>query len=418
MAQGIALAARLVYGFLCVRLLPVPEYAKFAVVFGFLGTLAVLMDFAFSGTLMPLVGERVDDRQLIADYVASLRQLAHWVYMVLAPAAVILYPLLVHKQQWSWRVVTAMVAILLFAAWCDRMSGTYGAVLILCRDRRVWYRAQMIAGLGALALLCVLWAVHGINAFSAILISVAGNVYVCLCYYFRVQHLLGVTGHASREKRNAIVHLGLPNLPNIVFYAFQGQISLLLITIFGHTAAVASVGALSRLGQLFILFSYMTPLLIEPYFARLPRSKLGRNYLGVLAVEGVFCLLVAGLAGYFPQIFLWILGHKYSGLRHEVLLMIAGSCIAYFNSIVWVIHCSRKFVYWWNGALTIILTLAVQALLIRTMDLSTVRAVLILNLATVGVSLLVNLITGIYGFVCGPRKSADFTPVLTESDYA
>jgi hypothetical protein len=35
-SQGIAVAARLFYGFLCVRLLPIPEYAKFAVVFGFL----------------------------------------------------------------------------------------------------------------------------------------------------------------------------------------------------------------------------------------------------------------------------------------------------------------------------------------------------------------------------------------------
>src|SRR5208283_2436904 len=88
-SQGIALAARLFYGFLCLRLLPIPEYAKFAVIFGFLGTLAVLMDIAFSSTLLPLVGERIDDRKLIADYVASLRQLARRLYLVVAPAAVI-----------------------------------------------------------------------------------------------------------------------------------------------------------------------------------------------------------------------------------------------------------------------------------------------------------------------------------------
>jgi O-antigen/teichoic acid export membrane protein len=137
--QGVALAARLLYGFLCVRLLPITEYAKFAVVFGFLGTLAVLMDIAFSTTLLPLVGERTDDRQLIADYVASIRQLAHRVYRVMAPIAVVCYPLLVSRQHWSWPTVAAMVAILLAAAWIDRVSGTYGAVLIVRRDRRYWY---------------------------------------------------------------------------------------------------------------------------------------------------------------------------------------------------------------------------------------------------------------------------------------
>ena len=33
-SQGITTAGNLVYGFLCVRLLPIPAYAEFAVVFG------------------------------------------------------------------------------------------------------------------------------------------------------------------------------------------------------------------------------------------------------------------------------------------------------------------------------------------------------------------------------------------------
>jgi hypothetical protein len=38
-SQGIAMGARLFDGFLCVWLLPVAEYAKFAVVYGFMCTL-------------------------------------------------------------------------------------------------------------------------------------------------------------------------------------------------------------------------------------------------------------------------------------------------------------------------------------------------------------------------------------------
>ena len=33
--QGIAVGGNLLYGLLCVRMLPVPEYAKFAVLFGY-----------------------------------------------------------------------------------------------------------------------------------------------------------------------------------------------------------------------------------------------------------------------------------------------------------------------------------------------------------------------------------------------
>jgi O-antigen/teichoic acid export membrane protein len=403
-AQGITMAGNLLYGLLCVRLLSLADYAKFAVVFGFLGTLTMLMDINFSGTLIPLIGERIDDRQLIADYVASLRQLARQLYWLIAPLAVLTYPLLVHKQQWSWQVVAAMIAILLFAAWFARLSGAYGAVLIVRRDRGYWYRSQMISSLGTLALLLVLWFAHWLNAFSAILLNVAGILFVSQSYYLRAGKLLGVTGHPSKEKRAAIVHLALPNMPNGIFFALQGQISLFLITLFGHTAAVASVGALGRLAQIFALFGQMNPLLLEPYFAKLPQSRVKANYVGVLALEGILCLVITGLARYFPLVFLWVLGPKYAGLHLEVLLIVATSSIGYLCGVLWVIHSSRRYVYWWNGMMTITLTLIVQVIFIWKVDLSTVRAVLALNLAMAVVSLLVNVLTGIYGFMRGPRK--------------
>jgi O-antigen/teichoic acid export membrane protein len=403
-AQGITLAGNLLYGFLCVRLLPIPEYAKFAVVFGFLGTLTLLMDINFSGALIPLVGERVNDLQLIADYVASLRQLAHRLYMVVAPAAILAYPFLVRRQNWSWQIITAMIAILLVAAWCARISGAYGAVLIVRRDHRVWYRAQMISSLGTLALLGIFWAAHWINAFSAILINVAGIIFVCISYFFRARHLLGVVGRPSKEKRKAIVHLAMPNMSNAIFYAFQGQISLLLITFFGHSTAVASVGALGRLSQGFSLFSQMNPLLLEPYFAKLPKTRLKANYLGVIAAETVLCIFITALSWLFPQVFLWILGPKYSGLHVEVLLTIAARSLGYLCGVLWVIHSARRFVYWWNGMMTIAVTLLVQIVFIWKVDLSTVRAVLTLGLATSAAVLLVNVLTGIYGFSRGPRN--------------
>ena len=417
-SQGITMAGNLFYGFLCVRLLPISEYAKFAVVFSVLGTVTVLMDISFSSTLLPLIGERIDDRSLIADYVASVRQLAHWLYLVMAPATVIVYPLLVRKQHWSWQVVTAMAVILLVASWCARVGGAYGAVLIVRRDRGAWYRAQMVSSLGTLGLLGIVWAAHFLNAFSAILINVAGIIYVAVAYYFRARRLLGTVGQPSREKRKAIIHLALPNMPGVIFYAFQGQVALLLITWFGHTTAVASVGALSRLGQIFALFSQMTPLLIEPYFAKLPADNLKRNYLAIIAVEGTFCFFVSGAAYIFPQLFLWVLGRDYSGLKFEVLLMIASSAISYFCSVLWVIHGARRFVYWWNSITTIVLTLAVQVFFIVKVDLSTVRAVLTMNLWTAYVGLLVTVSTGIYGFVQGPRRAEETNMIKTGTNYA
>jgi O-antigen/teichoic acid export membrane protein len=404
-AQGITMAGNLFYGLLCVWLLPIADYAKFAVVFGVLGTLSVLMDLNFSGTLIPLIGERVDDRQLIADYVATLRQLARWLYLLLAPLIVVVYPLLVRRQQWSWRVVTGMVAILLVGAWSARLSGAYGAVLIVRRDLRFWYRGQMISSLGTLVLLGIFWAAHWLNAFSAILINVAGIIFVSQSYYLRAGQLLGVTGYPSKQKRREIVHLALPNMPNAAFYALHGQVSLLLITFFGRTAAVASVGALGRLAQIFALFGQMNPLLVEPYFARMPKARLKAHYLGVIGLECAFCLFVTGMAYYYPQIFLWVLGPKYRGLRFEVLLIIAQSCLVYLCGVLWTIHSARRFVYWWNGMLVIAYSLLIDVLFIWKGDLSTVRGVLTLALVLASCGVLTHVITGLYGFMRGPREA-------------
>ena len=83
------MAGNLLYGLLVVRLLPIPDYARFAVLFGFMGSLTVLLDIGISGTLAPLVGEQITNLQLIADFTASIRKIALRMYLVVAPLATI-----------------------------------------------------------------------------------------------------------------------------------------------------------------------------------------------------------------------------------------------------------------------------------------------------------------------------------------
>ncbi len=403
-SQGIALAGNLLYGFLCVRLLPIPDYAKYSVVFSVLAALTLLMDIGFSGALLPLIGERIDDLDLIADYVASLRQLAHWLFLLVAPLTIVFFPLLVHHQHWSWQVVAGMIAILLVASWCARVVGAYGAVLIVRRDRGAWYRAQLVSSLGGLVLLGVAWALHCLNALSAILINVAGIVYISLAYYYRARRLLKTPGRASERKRKEIVHLALPNAPSAIFYVLQGQVSLFMITLFGHTSGVASVGAVTRLSQIFALSAPMNLLLIEPYFARLPKANLKRNYLLAVAVLTAIGGSVVLLAALFPKLFLWVLGPKYAGLHFELLLVMIASSLAYVGGAMAVIHSARKFVYWWNNTARIVATILVLAIFIWKVDLSSARGTLMLSVATTAAAVAITILTGIYGFARGPRE--------------
>jgi O-antigen/teichoic acid export membrane protein len=410
--QGITIATNLLYGLLCVRLLPSSEYAKFVVVFGVQGTLLVLMDLNFSGTIIPLIGERVNDHKLIADYVASLRQLSYWLFAIIGAGTIVCFPFLVKHRNWDWSVVAPMIAILLLSTWFVRIGSAYGAVLILLGKRPAWYRAQMISSMGTLALLGIFWTLHRLGPFTAILINVLGLVYVGIEYYRQAHRLLGTMGRPTARLKRAIVGLALPNVPQAIFFALQAQISLFLITFFGHTQGVSSVGALARLGQIFIIFKQANMLFIEPYFAKLPVTRVRSRYTFTLLVAAMISLAVMQLTFFYPEALLWLLGPQYRDLRFEVQLAVAASAVSFFSSVLWTIHSARRFVFWWNVALSMVLTLVVQVLFVINVDMSTVRNVLMLNLAMNLTSLSINIMAGAYGFVKGPRQTGE-KPVVT-----
>ena len=164
----------------------------------------VLTDVNFSSSLIPLIGERVEDRKLIADYVASLRQLSYWLFALMVWSPSFHIRGWSENRGWDWQTVWTMVAILLVACWFVRISASYGAVLILLRDRPSWYRGQMISSLGTLALLGALWLRGWLNGLTAILLNVAGMVFVGIFYFLRGRRLLGAPGQGSAEKRRSI----------------------------------------------------------------------------------------------------------------------------------------------------------------------------------------------------------------------
>jgi hypothetical protein len=148
----------------------------------------------------------------------------------------------------------------------------------------------------------------------------------------------------------------------------------------------------------------MNPILVEPFFAKLEASRLKRTYLMAVAMVTLFAAAFTAFAFLFPEIFLWILGPHYNQLRVEVGLVILGSSIRLIGGFMWVVQSSRRFIYWWNNVSNIVCTLLVQAAFLWKFDLSTVRSVLIFNVASAVVSLLIAISCGVYGFWRGPRK--------------
>jgi len=274
---------------------------------------------------------------------------------------------------------------------------------------------QMVSSLGTLALLLIFLALRWLNAYSAILINVSGVIYAGTACYIRSRHLLGVAGVSSKRKRAAIVHFALPSIPSVIYFSVQGPLTVLLITIFGRTTGVASVGALIRLGQAFTLLSQMNPLLVEPYFAKLPKQLLKSHYFGAVAAAAGFGLALVGLARVFPGAFLWILGPKYAGLRFEVIQVMLSSAMGLVGGLMASINGARRFVYHWDNMTRNVATLIIQVLFIWKADLSSVRSVLWFGIFTGLPSLIMQTVVAFYGCARGPRRISGLDDSLEEA---
>lgn len=185
--------------------------------------------------------------------------------------------------------------------------------------------------------------------------------------------------------------------PNAVFFCLQGQITIFLITFFGHRVGVAEVGALGRLAVIFSILGNLVTNIFAPAFSRCrTRSQLGWLYSGIVgAVAGLSLLVLCG-AYFLPNEFLFILGNRYSHLHHELLLIVGGATINMVAATLWALNASRA---WIAGSwLYIPLTVATQLLLIPFTDFSSVNGVLTFNLFSVCPNLLLNLGLSYRGF--------------------
>lgn len=402
-AQGAIQVLTALLGFLCVRLLSVPGYAKYTIFYGAFSALNGLTDMGFTGTLAGLIGERVNDRQVVADYIESIRVLRKRLFWIGAPLVFGVLPILVRRQHWSLAVVVSMAVAVIVSTWFSTVSSSYGAVLILLRARSDYYKIQTYAAALRLVLIIGFALCHSLNVGTAVGSNILGSICLAALNYRKAKALLGRQGKSSAILRRNMIHLAWPNVPNLFFLALQGQITVVIATVFGQTANIADIGALSRMVQMFAVLGQMNTMLIEPYFGRLSRARLKINYLGTLLLGACCLIAVTTVTALWPGLFLAVLGAKYENLRVEVVWTVATGGISTLNGLLYAMNSARRFVFWWFSWLNIGLVLTAQILFAMHANFGSVRDVIILGFASGCASTVAYLSAGIAGFVQGPR---------------
>ncbi len=375
--QGLAQFTNLLTGFLLLRWLTVDNYAQFIVAFAFQVTLSLLTDLGFAGTIVALVGPRGNDPAVIGSYVRSGRHIRNVMLLCLAPVSAIFYVHIAWQHHW-----TTLTSALLFASIVASIyfSGTvsYFSAPLLIRGRLShYYRNQLAGAIFRIATCGVLYLAGLLSAWTASWVNALGFFVIGWLHARESRPFVTLPARADPKTTRQMLQYVLPNLPSLIFYALQGQIALFLISFFGRTRSIAEVGALGRLGQLFLLVSGFNGAVIEPFMARLPQKRVLRTYLLIAAAAVAVCVPICFVGFFDPKLLLLLLGHKYSSLSRETGWLVLSSCIGYLVGVLWVMTAARRWIYWTTTWTSISVILAAQILFLSRFRIdSTMNAIL------------------------------------------
>ncbi len=400
-SQGI----QLITGFLLVRWLSIEAYAQYGVALGFQNMLNLLVDLGFSSSIIALVGDRIHDREVIGRHIRTARSFRNTMLVTIGPLSAIGFFWLARTHHWpltgSLLLFSSILGFLFFQGW----TACYTPPLLMHLQLTRLYRPGVILNAGKLLACAVLHLLSALGAAAVCWLNALAAIATALLYRSSARPYLNEPPSPDPETTRAIRRYIAPLIPGMVFYAFQGQIQVFLISVFGQNQSIAEVTALGRLGQLFIFLGSFNGTIVAPYIARAPIAQLALRYTQAISLTVILAALLCAAAFLFPATFLWLLGPKYHGLRVELFLSLIAASLAFLSSTLYTFNNARQWVYHWTGMANIIGLILLQTALIATMNLSTTINVMRFSIATALYPIIVFVATALYGYRKNPAPA-------------
>lgn len=367
-----------VSGILIIRTLDKQQYAYFTIANTMQGTMNILADSGISIGITAIGGKVWQDRYRFGQLInTALKLRIYLAAIVIAVVTPILLWMLISNEA-SVFYATFITAAVLVGLNAQLFVGVLEVVPRLHSQINRVQNLDLIPAISRLLLLCGAYFTF-LNAAVAILTASISLVLKRFILSRWITDSIDTKTPINKEDKTAILEIIKHQAPNTIFYSVQGQITILLISIFGNTQSIAEVGALGRLAVIFSIVNAVMSGIILPSFARCQSIKLlYRRYWQIL---GSFCLLgllLVGFAALFPNQLLWILGKQYSHLRNELLLMVTSTVISSIVATMWSINASKAWIqYSW---LYIPSTITTQIFLLILLDVSSVKGVIIFGI--------------------------------------
>jgi len=385
--QGMVQCIVALSGFLLVRVLDKREFAAYTIATSLQTVLNVLTDSGI-GTGLNAVGGRVwRDRGALSRLVSTALEIRFKLALFAVPVGVGFSLLLFRQNEVPWLKALSLTLVIVLTLWGLFNTSVYTAPLRLHGQYLAVQKLELITALVRLTLLGAL-ALTFINALAAVMVATVGATLQAILVRKKAAEVLDFGAPRDLAQRRDLVGLIRKQFFSTLFFAFQGQITIWLISLFGNVERVAEVGALGRLAVVFTLIGTVMSAIIVPTFARCDKlPRLLRLFWMTFAGYSVFAVVIMIASAEFPRQILWILGAKYTSLQPDLPWLVANSVLA---GLSWVPYCLVSARGWiWHAWMLPLLIVLFQAALIPFLDLSTVKGVLIFGLGSAFATLLV-----------------------------
>ncbi len=368
-------------GLVFVWLLPVKEFALYAVFTAAMGLAAVIVSLGVTPLMVSLVGPNTQDRAIVGKYLYAALRLRLY---LLVPVGLVAVGFMAYS---AWLMGCSAVSIasiglvLLGAIGISAQAELLAAPLQMLGRLGAYYRMGIFAEVSKSVLIALLYITGALNALWA-----AVAVLVGLLVNFA--GIIGVTrGTYSKpstvptKEIKELWHLALPILPNAVFGAFQGQMAIIVSATFGNTTQIAAVGALGRLSRILSFLQAANNMLLGPILAKLSADRFWRFLPVVLFLAGGIGSVDALSGVFIPDYLTLLLGANYRSLSDVMWLTTLGAGLSYFLAVSGAVTTFRGLVSWWASFATIGLVILAQVGVAMSFDLRTIAGALMLGVA-------------------------------------
>lgn len=398
-AQLVIQALMALSGIIIIRTLSKEEYAYFTIANSLQSAMNLLSNSGIMIGLFSIGGRIWQDRDEMGKLIATVLKLRFFLALIIFPViTLILAWLLVNRGasiNYTILIVVAILVELYFYFYVYIFQSTLKLNSLFNKIQQ-----QEIIVQSTRLMLVVLAYASTLNVLIATWISTISSGINFWLLKKSSQRFFNCQVKSSKKYNVELFNLFRWRLPQDLFYIFQGQISIWIISIFGDTASIADVGALSRLAVLFSPFSAVVANIVTPNFARTNSLlDLRKKYIKLSAISLFLIFVFLVLICFYPKVFLWLLGSKYQNLTEVVFIFAISVCIGIINSVFLSVNIARGWVR--ESWVSIPITLITQVFLIFLIDMSQLQGVILFSLFSqipeTSVNLFMNL-KGLFSF--------------------